>query len=80
MTSVARIRVDDDGVGLVEIVVAAENAVAVRRIRGESGAGDCAEVLMFMGIMPLVMLFVMRGDNLSVSLDAPPCARNSSEW
>ena len=31
MTSVARIRVDDDGVRLVEIVVAAENAVAVRR-------------------------------------------------
>ena len=40
MTSVARIRVDDDGVRLVEVVVAAENAVAVRRIRGESGAGD----------------------------------------
>lgn len=78
MTSIARIRVDDDGVRLVEIVVAAENAVAVRRIRGEGRAGDFRG-LMLMGIMPLVMLFVIK-EISSVSLDAPPCARNSSKW
>ena len=76
MTSVARIRVDDDGVRLVEIVVAAENAVAVSAVKAEQAI---SEVLMFMGIMPLVMLFVIK-EISSVSLDAPPCARNSSKW
>ena len=72
MTSVARIRVDDDGVRLVEIVVAA----AVSAVKAEQAI---SEVLMFMGMMPLVMLFVIK-EISSVSLDAPPCAKNSSKW
>lgn len=42
MTAVARIRVDDDGVRLVEIVVAAENAVAsaVSAVKAEQAISD----------------------------------------
>ena len=59
----------------VRVLVFAKGS-AVSAVKAEQAISD---VLMLMGMMPLVMLFVIK-EISSVSLDAPPCARNSSKW